>query len=490
MSRRSGNKGKGKGKEKIQEIRTDHGGGGKKPVTTTSSCSCQCATLLGEAEKLPSFVPYATDGDKEKWVMPAIDEQKWALAEKYATVWPDTIDDRCWLYDTRQKLSRDEIRKLTEEELQQFGGETPTKVVRVGVALHHIISKEKLVSICEALCNGYSSSVHRKWFWHLCMQICGESITKSARDANLAVKLLWNLPINLEIGPQRRVGDPGTAFDGNTYDDEGRRELDGVSDLLQQLENRFNPEDDECWCEMADFLLKAWELTGHSTGMLLQPTMEQWARNDFAFTADGTPPTWQKKGLRHFPPPDEAVNRFLDARKGVTDQDRERMEALEDKQLAGAVAGKVVLETTLKTAFHLTATAGTIRHICRRHNYAFFVADEIKAINNFWPEPMTFAETQDAVGAMLPDIAKRTIEYCELDDPDNEEGWSGAELVSQPVNGGLAFFIVRITQKYSDDDDMSLILQAHLETVSPDGQYAHGYTASALRQVMEEVDAS
>jgi hypothetical protein len=174
----------------------------------------------------------------------------------------------------------------------------------------------------------------------------------------------------------------------------------------------------------------------------------------------------------------------------VTDQDKERMEALEDKQLASEVVCEVpLLQTASGMDFQLTATAGTIRHICLRHNYAFFIAGEIKAINNFWPAPMTFTQTQDAVDAMLPDIAKRTIEYCEHNDPD-EESWSDAELISQSVNGELAFFIVKITQDYSDDDDVVLILRAHLETVAPDGQYAHGYTASALREIMGEVDAS
>jgi len=468
---------RGKGKqEQIKAVKKGHKGGPSKAVEAESECSCSCATNLSDEGKLKwAFVPLPNPGNKDAWVLQAIEDQKWTLAKKHASLWPEnTEDDVCWLYEVEvENKKTGEKKKATE-----------------GAALHHIISKDKLVWINEAMSTDHVASVHKKWFWRVCMDLCGQALTDGAADANLSVKLLWNIPINLEVGPGRRAGDPGTAFDGNTVEGEdGRRELDDVSRLLLAVEEAFNPDDEMCWCTMAAALLAAYNASSAAgPGRLLRPNVEQWARDDVG--VGETPPTWQKKGLRHFTEHDEAVTLFRDARAGASLADKARLAAI-DADAHGekaAVRCERTTATSRGTVFRLVATGEAIAHICRRHTYAFFVKEEIKAINNFWPEPLTFDQTTAAVDAMLADIARRAIEYWELS-PDEEENWSSAELANQSVNGEAAYFIIKVAPVYPEDlADQSYSLGAWIETAAPDGAAAHAYTKSALTAIIAEVE--
>jgi hypothetical protein len=501
-----------KGKEKLKDIKKGHDKGASSSSSSTTKCSCACESTLQDLGKVKwMFVPTKNPGDKDKWVVAELENQKIALADKYATLWPASKDDVCWLYDDRKyqalkkekkKLKKPKVEVMEEskepveehkeeepplEELGEpsssmgGGGTTSGKEEEpriVGSSLHHIISKEKLVSICDALCDGYGGSVHQQCFWRVCSELCDEKVTTAAAATNIGVKLLWNLPINLEVGPLKRVGDPGAAIDPNTIDRDGRRELDPVSILLRQVEAAFDSESEDRWCRMSQLLLDALTAADIPSGTLPAPKTEQWVRHDFS---GGVPPSWQKKGLRHFPEDDEALTIFMKARKEVSPDDVLLMASKDD-----AVVGKVTAGTEAGPPFKLVVTASAIRHICRRHTYAFFDKSEIKAINNFWPEPMTVAETAAAVMEMLPGIATCAIAALEASNADYYE-WSQVTLADQPVNGALAFFTVKVGVG-ADDSDKDVI-EATLETAAPDGQFAHAYTNSALRRIFAELEA-
>ncbi|WP_030800385.1 hypothetical protein [Streptomyces sp. NRRL S-337] len=90
--------------------------------------------------------------------------------------------------------------------------------------LHHKISKEKLNSVAEQIALLYNSQTPAlrnavRAFWALCWQLAGPAVTAAVVDAEPKIspyRLLWNLPLNVSLGPPSPATDPGQAFDPDT----------------------------------------------------------------------------------------------------------------------------------------------------------------------------------------------------------------------------------------------------------------------------------
>lgn len=448
--------------------------------TTNDDCtSCECKTFF-EDEKLPKSwfqVGKYVAGDKDNWVLSAMEKQKWDIGRQYAKVWnPNDLKGHCWIY--YEKVTK--VDKKDKEKKEEVA-------IEKGLALHHIISKEKL----DAICSEFDSKSHSTYFWDLCTLICDEELVAAAKKAP-PVKLLWNLPINLEIGPEKRVHDPGSGFDGNTIEGDGRRYYDDISQCLERVEHAFDQGGSQRWCSMVKALYEAWKASGFLSGRLPNPSREQWVRDDHLQKLNEAPipPTWQKKGLRYFMGEKDGLTLFAKARQPSEETIVVKLESDSEARKKIICKGSGT-KTKKKTRFELSATAGAILHICRRHNYRYFDKGATKAVNNFWPEPMTFDQTSKAVEAMLPDIALRTIEDLENGGED-EVVWSKVELGAQKVGNGVAYFIVAVEYKYSEDDvddqKEEGWIEANLETACPDDQDAHAYSASQIKKIFEELE--
>jgi hypothetical protein len=280
-------------------------------------------------------------------------------------------------------------------------------------AMHHKISKERLVEIAqyldEAMRNGNKAA---KDFNATCLRAVDQAIKKKV--AHSTDKLLWNMAVNVSVGPQSPVGDPGMQFDPDTEvnpDVPGERRMDEVSSHLKRVEDLWMAAraDEEriadVWGEMNTSMraaIQAHERVAGSPAALapLTPSkLEQWV----AETTDGRGTRHHRKGLRAFPGEQRGADMFrstwANARglEGLAGSDK----VAATKSFKKDVGGRPVRLT-------MTVTDEAIYHICRRHTFEHFDFDDVKAVNNFWPVGTGVEQLRGIVERAL----LRVVEEC------------------------------------------------------------------------------
>ena len=135
------------------------------------------------------------------------------------------------------------------------------RIFEHGYAIHHKISKEYLSSISEANQRALSNNKRgaqkdgAQRFWRKVVKA-----TKGVVESTIKPeKRLWNIPANLEVGPENVRNNPGMGFDPNTVPHQQGRRLTMRSEQLRRLLEIFQEEadyapSDEQWDEMATAL--------------------------------------------------------------------------------------------------------------------------------------------------------------------------------------------------------------------------------------------
>jgi hypothetical protein len=327
-------------------------------------------------------------------------------------------------------------------------------------------------------------------FWKTAQQCAGDKVMKSFSNPPVD-KILWNMPVNLEVGPEDVLENPGQSFDPNTEvasQELGTRRLTPECVPLQAMERIFLPplqadhdylpSADE-WVRMDGFLKAANDAFQHDleqrlgTGLLSVPRTEQWI-------ADATGLRFQRKRLRRFP----------GAISGRQIYQANHL-AGNVQALATAAVNALGIAWPEVSQHQVTDSGGTqhqiqitlnpadLEHMCLRHTYQYFQgAAAIKLVNNFWPVNVVpaVAALHQQITAARPFIAQAVVDYLEIDDFVDYQGRITAADV--PAGQRTIFFIAAF------DSNDKVDYEIDLETFAPDGADAESYPAAQLTQVI------
>ncbi|MGW4896744.1 eCIS core domain-containing protein [Kitasatospora sp. NPDC004240] len=317
-------------------------------------------------------------------------------------------------------------------------------------ALHHKISKERLVGIGEALERALQNGVDEaKAFNRIFRTAVDKEIVKSNPQT---VYLLWNMGVNLAVGPPSPQGDPGMLFDPDTVPDgNGGRRLDDVSAGLKALEGvwlaaRDKPDgpEGEDWTAMTDHLraaIAAHKAKGYGPDQIAAPDEEQWLAEQVTNTDGNVHTQHHRKGLRNFPGPDEGVEMF-----------RRDRESAEDIDAYEGGTDTVATETHVEkigeryVGLTLSVNRNAIRHICERHTLRHFDFGQAKAVNNFWAPGTGAAQVEAIVRGTLGAIVRTCFElYLKQGDLDvtmPEEVETGEVKLGNVTAGETTLFFI------------------------------------------------
>ncbi|MFJ6671175.1 hypothetical protein ACIQMJ_08730 [Actinosynnema sp. NPDC091369] len=310
----------------------------------------------------------------------------------------------------------------------------------------------------------------------MCCEVAGAEVVRAAEGNPF--KLLWNLAVNLSVGPPSPVGDPGMGFDADTEPDPDRpdrRRLDRVSAHLKKLDDvytkarkrRKSVVGDAVWRTMADHLRAAQHAATEADGTLSNPKEEQWIY-------DEQNKQHQRKALRWFPKVEGGAKIFESERAIASD-------------IRGYLASnRVIAEETVRSksglSLTLTFDEATVHHICQRHTYRHFDFSQVKAVNNFWPPGTDFDTVVAAMAATLRDITEICLtELMELSSAESAKPWSGlkVKLGNREAGGHTVFFIASIRE--AEDKTSSGVIK----TIAPDSSSAHAFLGTELAEIAE-----
>lgn len=381
--------------------------------------------------------------------------------------------------------------------------------------LHHLISKEKLSSIGEQLAKACHSNDGTDQgmaglqkaaldFWYLCCQLAGEHVCEAVRQgtgtkALNPVRLLWNMPIMVSLGPPNPTTDPGQNFDPDTELDPrggGIRRLTETSELLRQLEAIWDAADAgtgnysvAMWRDMHTCLSaahKASKKRRRGARLLYPPISEQWLY-------DTAKRVVIRKGLVKFLGVEAGIQLFRAARypEGAALSKEDFAVLTADTQILGADAVMWDIKSTctillndVKTKLVVQVTAASLQHICRRHTLTFFAFDEEteRPINTLWLGGTTFKGMRKMVKTcLMPDVVKGCIREVRLLDERNIV--RGTEIdVGHVPNPPWGTLYMKINISTLADD----VILAEVKTIAPDGPQALGF----LRSELEDINAA
>jgi hypothetical protein len=375
-----------------------------------------------------------------------------------------------------------------------------------GSAGHHKISKEHLEWLGIALDKSLRSrDVPIKnaatAFWNAAQDAIPEPVRADLSGAPTA-KWLWNMPVNIEVGPQDTAENPGQNFDPNSQPANvgraGARQLTPESGNLKSLEDIFlsilrtdrsRLPAAEQWTAMGGQLKQAqnrhmaYLQQQHSEGFLAPPRVEQWLP-----PADGK---FQRKRDRTFLTAADGRGKF-----GVQAANPASRDVALIQQAWPLQADHTHLVVRADDAeedhtVHLTMGADVLEHVCLRHTYAYFARteDEVKLVNNFWPTNVVSTPDQylHLIKQALPDIARIMLESMDaanvLDDMDGM-----LEIVNAPVGDEesrhVLFFAAKFARHAEDDEPTDTEWDVTLTSVAPDGNSAETYPADVLTKIM------
>jgi hypothetical protein len=387
-------------------------------------------------------------------------------------------------------------------------------------AFHHQISKTTLEDLGNALEKALQSKDRdikqaAKGFWDVVRRAARKDITERITDY-VYVRTLWNMPVNLELGPVNVAGDPGMGFDPNTEPVLGNtseaRRITEESHHLQKIEYAYQTKSESDrqallshqqvkdllafsakeWEDMTKALKAALESYEERAGGLLvaRPFVEQWATDNGRF---------QRKGLRRFLGPRKGVEMFKEACK--TQEDLAQFSNLPPVKNNGTVSINGV-----SYAVEAEVTYQALCHCCQRHTYKHFDFNDRKVINTFWPlqQGGDFAAIRTLATQVLPTIMTQCIVYIMNGSDENStpEDWEGTNLeaVNIPVtiHGREQiniYFHVKLEPDVvsGDEDDNEADPNAEVqwkwvvkvETFAPDGNSAEAYTSEELLEIRE-----
>ena len=338
------------------------------------------------------------------------------------------------------------------------------------LALHHQISKfylQRLGDDVSAIIYGHveadaALAKAAKAFWDTAHDVTPNEVKRWSQDF---VQILWNMPLNLEIGPAAVANNPGIGFDPNTEPDEerGKRKLTNVSLALQQLERTYLKAIREGGLTATHLSNMAGNLTtafknfqslAAATGTLLAPPyVEQWVV-DLEVNSSDANDKFQRKGLKIFP--------GEKAGKGYFRQGRDlgglpaNIVQYKNQDTAMIATADVVYTLQIsgqprQVTIHVNFPQSTLYHICLRHTYAYFDPGQAKVVNSFWPNPITsYSDVQVWVTNVLPIIGRVGGDYLQSAASTGEDLMT---LQGPPLRGhnirigeteGLFYFIASI----------------------------------------------
>ncbi|WP_035868196.1 hypothetical protein [Kitasatospora cheerisanensis] len=362
-------------------------------------------------------------------------------------------------------------------------------------ALHHKISKEKLASVAEQIALLYTGRPEPlqkavRAFWALCWELAGQPVTAAVKDAEPKVsahRLLWNLPINLSLGPKSPTTDPGQAFDPDTVPDPqhpGRRLLDGVSAKLQLLEQRWDLASaanggqgdfgsPALWNDLTTLLREAHEAADQAAraGRLLYPPMpEQWLY-------DGT--SHLRKGSTEFLSAAVGEQRFRQARLNAPSiaAHKDSANPVATAQVTTTYRGKTVTLT-------VTITAGTVHHVGERHTFTFFdFTGRPRPITTLWPAAPTFAALTTLAGQLAPHLARICLTHLvDLESADAADWpWEDIALGQQPAGEHCVYFLGGVEN--IDDGPAGVTVDIDIKTFAPNGASGPGFLKPDLAAI-------
>ncbi|MFE0461827.1 hypothetical protein ACFW1A_21525 [Kitasatospora sp. NPDC058965] len=386
-------------------------------------------------------------------------------------------------------------------------------------ALHHKISKEKLSSVAEqiALLHNSETKALKKAvqeFWALCCRLAGPEVTAAVMDAeprNSPHRLLWNLPLNVSIGPQSPVTDPGQAFDPDTEPvphTPGLRQMDAVSTELAKLEALWDKASQaneglgdftnhQLWTRMTTALgtaYKAADAKSRGGRLLYPPKYEQWLCDGKQFL---------RKGLTDYVGVAEGQRRFAAARRNVPSITAYKGSA----KIVATGAAKGILTTEVSegvlqdtpVTLTLTVTEGTAHHICERHTFTFFdFRGTSRPINTIW-EKESFAEVTALANQLAAPIANLCLKQLLVLGTDDPYQWMGEdiELSLQPAGEHCVYFHVTVGEVDVAEpvktgktvEPGPITVTATVKTFAPNGASGPGFLRQELVTIGQALGA-
>ncbi|MFJ8044043.1 hypothetical protein ACIRBX_26425 [Kitasatospora sp. NPDC096147] len=363
-------------------------------------------------------------------------------------------------------------------------------------ALHHKISKEKLSSIAEQVALLYNSPTPKlkdavRAFWTQCWALAGAQVTAAVTDAAPKVspyRLLWNLPVNVSIGPPSPATDPGMAFDPDTEpvpDTPGRRRMDAVSTALSELEEAWDAassrdngrgdfQDPALWKTLTDQLGKAHaaaDAAGRGTKLLYPPKREQWLY-------DTVTSQHLRKGMTDYVGAVAGRQLFQQARLNAP------AIAVHKDSPNRLVTGRATLRHQGEDlTLEVRITEGVIHHVCERHTLTFFdFKGTARPINTLWPGVGTFQAATALATRLAPHIARCTlVQLIERGDPDRTQ-WVGEDvkLTQQSAGPDTVYFDVSIEKLRDAQGANPAEVIATVKTFAPSGDSGPGFLRQDL----------
>ncbi len=368
-------------------------------------------------------------------------------------------------------------------------------------ALHHKISKERLCSIAEQISLLYQSEEKAvrtsvQAFWALCWELAGEQVVRAVIDARPKTspyRLLWNIPLNLSLGPLSCANDPGAGFDADTEPDPenpGQRRVDDVSAALLRLQKYWDDASaaDEgrgvynaaLWQNLVKQLKLAKTAADRlkCRRLLYPPKAEQWL-------FDTATRQHLRKGLTTFPGVQAGARAFRAAR-------------LNAPVIAGFANDANVAATGQASALFrgkqvklvLSLANKDVHHICVRHTLTFFeFTGKERCINTFWPadRTATFADVTSLVAGLMDGIAVVTLRELTRAVNSEPHEWDGGvvEIGNEDAGGATVYFKTKVVEVVEEDDQW--VVDCTAQTVAPNGVSGPGFMRSELIAIAAEL---
>lgn len=363
-------------------------------------------------------------------------------------------------------------------------------------AMHHMVSKDVLADIADALITGYNKAGKQQKqrlgmtaFLGVCRHVAGETVVEQAEQSTH--KLLWNLPVNLAVGPASPAEDPGRNFDGDTEPEpSGRRHYTATAQALKAMQDVWDSvrdldeKPDSAWQDMAGHLLNAFTVSQLKPGTLAAPLTEQWLH-------DTRSNQIVRRKLRFFPGAAAGLRMFGGARAGVQPLLPHAVVSEAESVREFALNGRPV-----QLAVRLGPDA--IDHVLTRHTFAHFdFANEIKLTNNFWePALATQDQVRIRLEAVLPEITEILARDIQREGTDPMEVNAAITLGEQQVGNETLFFITAMDANRTGEVELPgpndttreiYRIAIDLNTVSPDGVQALSFLGSDLQSIEQRL---
>jgi hypothetical protein len=421
-------------------------------------------------------------------------------------------DHNNWIVQVIDDQKNAIIRQVKIEESQKKNPARGLFLKADSFALHHIISKTTLESIAdaveEALRNKKDKDLQKaaSAFNTLIYKVAGKTV---GLQAPTRTKLMWNMPLNLEVGPGNVTNNPGIGFDANTVASGNGRKLDEVSRHLFQLEEIFKSNvlradglSEENWKAMTDCLAAAFKAYGESTDLAM-PKVDQWLSGPMR---DGTqtPQNFQKIGLRMVLGVTDGVRVFRGARVGLNNDT-----TVQDLENHGDFVAWSCIFTfpylhgkqTFTVRVELDVTNHNLAHMLKRHTFRYCDFGDLKAVNNYWPPTFRGNEILDALESCKGRIAsacQMAINNCVLnvqqisEEPDDIQAYfENINVTEGNIQAGelTVYFVTKLTTPDDApiDRPLEVWLHGNIETFAPDGASAITFSGPTLIAIAPQV---